>query len=441
LLRNYIHLLTRDQSSVTEKELKSARVKIKEELNEYTDIPIKIAVIGQSGSGKSAFINATRNIMDWTSEDAAKVGVVKTTNEITAYPHLRYAARSIIDWTSKDAAKVGVVKTTKEITAFPHPIKTITAYPHPRYTNLVYYDLPGVNTPRFPRKLYLNFINLYEYDFFVLVSSDEFTDDDGWLAKELEDRRKPFYFVRTKIDSDIRNNLMMKKSQSETLNDIRNDCKQDLLQILSTRIYPTSRIPGIPIFLVNNENPMAFDFPEFQSKMTQDAPKEKRKALISSIASFSPIMIGLKRKNMKGRIRRLSILRAITFLPVQSHEHAPFIEQTLDDFKTQLGIDTKSTQAMKELCGVVLEELQTDSCVTSELLARCEEDVKTFMAKRTFANIIELFPLLGTSVGCIAEVFVWHKFFNELLNLCVQEAGLLHKAVADALSDRENHPL
>jgi len=191
-----------------------------------------IAVIGHSGSGKSAFINAIRNIMDWTSEDAAKVGIVEPTTKITKYPH-------------------------------------------PRYTNLVYCDLPGVNTPNFPRELYLDKINIETYDFFVLVSSTRFTDDDRWLAKELEHRRKPFYFVRTKIDVDVRINYQLtQKSKDETLNEIRNECQRNLLQQKST-------CPKV--FLISSCNPMDFDFPELQNQMIHDAPTEKRKALIATI--------------------------------------------------------------------------------------------------------------------------------------------------------------
>ena len=330
-----------------------------------------------------------------------------------------------MDWTSKDAAKVGVVETTIKI----------TAYPHPRYPNLVYYDLPGVNTPKFPQATYLDAINVEMYDFFVLTSSNRFSEIDGWLAKELANRKKPFYFVQTKVDEDVRNNHdMMKKSKDETLNEIRHDCQQNL-QKSTLGVQQT-----LKVFLVSSRNPMDFDFPEFQSKMIHDAPEGKRKALISTIASFSPIMINIKRKNLEGQIIRLTAQRALTFLPVKSREHKPFIQKTLENFKTQLGIDPKSTQAMKELCRVVLEEIQTDSCETSKLLARCEEDVKAFMTKSTIANILKYIPVVGTAVGCVADAFVWQSFFNKLLNLCVKEAELLHKAVAEALSDRENIP-
>ena len=135
-LGNFYHLITRDKDKLSIEELEAARTEINEELNSWKCIQLKIAVIGESGSGKSSFINAVRNVLDETSDTAANVGVKETT-------------------------------------------KTINAYPHPQHSNLVYYDLPGVNTTTFPQSTYLDQIKVHDYDYFLLISAGRFSQNDG----------------------------------------------------------------------------------------------------------------------------------------------------------------------------------------------------------------------------------------------------------------------
>ena len=83
---------------------------------EWKNVTINIGVIGQSGVGKSSFINAIRGLK------------------------------------SKDpgGAPVGVNQTTT----------VARAYPHPNNEKLLLLDLPGVETPEFPRETYLNAIEV-----------------------------------------------------------------------------------------------------------------------------------------------------------------------------------------------------------------------------------------------------------------------------------------
>ena len=153
-------------------------------LGDINNISLNIAVTGESGVGKSTFVNAFRGI-DNTDERAAPTGVVETTMK-------------------------------------PEP------YPHPRHPNVTLWDLPGVGTTKFPADQYLKYIEFEKFDFFILVSADRFTENDAKLAKAIKTMGKNLYFVRSKIDNNLE---AAQKSQREydeekTLQEIRDNCIQ-----------------------------------------------------------------------------------------------------------------------------------------------------------------------------------------------------------------------
>ena len=151
-------------------------------LEDTNNIPLNIAVTGQSGVGKSTFINAFRGI-DNTDERAAPTGEVETTMKPEAYPH-------------------------------------------PTYPNVTLWDLPGIGTTRFPADQYMKHVEFEKFDFFILVSAIRFNENDAKLAKEIKKMGKKLYFVRSKIDNSLRVAPRSQKEYDEekTLQEIREYC-------------------------------------------------------------------------------------------------------------------------------------------------------------------------------------------------------------------------
>ncbi|XP_032364628.1 T-cell-specific guanine nucleotide triphosphate-binding protein 2-like, partial [Etheostoma spectabile] len=133
----------------------SAAAKIQTRLAEQDRVQLNIAIAGESGSGKSTFVNAFRCIPNGD----------KLRAETTKAP---------------------------------------TSYPHPNYPNVTLWDLPGIGTTRFPADEYLKKVGFERYDVFFILSADRFRENDVKLAEEIQKMGKKFYFVRSKIDYNIR---------------------------------------------------------------------------------------------------------------------------------------------------------------------------------------------------------------------------------------------
>ncbi|KAL3063450.1 hypothetical protein OYC64_003089 [Pagothenia borchgrevinki] len=140
----------------------AAAAKIKAYLEEQDNIPLNIAITGESGSGKSTFVNAFRGLDKKDKSDAA--------------------------------APTGCVETTMEV----------KSYPHPNFPNVTLWDLPGIGTINFPAAKYLKHVSFERFDFFIIISAVRFRENDVKLALEIQKMKKKFYFVRSKIDDTMR---------------------------------------------------------------------------------------------------------------------------------------------------------------------------------------------------------------------------------------------
>lgn len=152
----------------------------------YNESRINIGVIGESGCGKSTLINAIRGL----------------------YANDKYAAR------------VDVKECTK------HP----TPYPFPNNSNIILWDLPGVNTPDYPLNTYLEKIDSDRYDCFILCSANRFHSTDLVLASKINRRRRQFCFVHLKFDQDIegRQSKLNRELDNDEIESLMKEIKVDI---------------------------------------------------------------------------------------------------------------------------------------------------------------------------------------------------------------------
>ncbi|XP_059423038.1 interferon-gamma-inducible GTPase 10-like [Carassius carassius] len=230
--------------------------KLKSKLKELENVTLNIAITGMTGAGKSSFVNALRGL---SNDD-------------------------------KDAAPTGTTETTMKP----------NMYLHPSMPNVKIWDLPGIGSPKFKAKKYLKDVNFHTYDFFLIVTSERFKENDIELARAIMKSKKLFYFIRTKIDNDIRAESHKRNfDERMLLENIREDCKVNLLRV------------GISqIFLVSSFNLEKYDFQKLINTLEDELPENRKFALIQSLPVYSPEALTKKKTYKKNWLNAFAARRS-----------------------------------------------------------------------------------------------------------------------------------
>ncbi|XP_076768724.1 interferon-inducible GTPase 1-like [Arvicanthis niloticus] len=273
---------------------------ISDALKNIDNAPINIAVTGESGGGKSSFINALIGIGP-EDEGAAEVGVIETTMKRTPYKHPK--------------------------------IKTLTVW-----------DLPGIGTQKFPPKAYLEEVKFKEYDFFVIVSATRFTKLELDLAQAIGIMKKNYYFVRTKVDVDLENE---KKSKPRTF-----DREKTLKQIRSYSVntFSDNNVAVPPIFLISNYDLPNYDFPVLTNTLLKDLNAQKRHNLMLSLPSITEAAIDRKHKATQQFIWleafKAGVLATFPMVGIFRDNDVEKLTETLNHYRKLFGVDDESLEIM-----------------------------------------------------------------------------------------------
>nr|XP_024655593.1 interferon-inducible GTPase 5-like [Maylandia zebra] len=343
------------------------------------NIRLNIAITGESGAGKSTFVNALRGMSDY-DEGAAPTGVTETISEVTPYLH-------------------------------------------PNYPNVTSWDLPGIGTTRFPADKYLELVGFEKFDFFIIISDTLFTENDVKLSQEIHRMKKKFYFVRSKIDNNIRAEGRKRDfSEEETLTKIRDDCIKGL---------QTQGIESPQVFLVSSFELHLYNFSLLHGTLDRDLPAHKRDALLRAMPNFNPEIISKKKQALKSRVKywaTLSAAGAAVPVPCLSIDvDLVMLVGVVTDYVFAFGLDVPSLMRLSDRTGVPYADLC--AVIFSPLAA----------VKITKKLLITVMAQLGAVAALIAaeEVFRWIPFIGILVS-----AGLsgtttyrILKLILDKLAD------
>jgi len=306
--------------------IEACRRLLEKKRDEWKNIPLNVAVIGNSGVGKSSFINAIRRL---TADDR-----------------------------DRGAAEVGVKATTADIKCYAHPNNPL----------LKFWDLPGVGTKEFPKETYLAKIVVDRYDFFLLITATRFTENDTWLGKEIRERKKKYFFVRTKTGLDISNN---KLAHPRTHNE---EAVKRVIRESTEEHLRDDGCDDVPVFLIDSYEPWKFQFGHAEQRLINEFPKLKTTALILSLDATSKEMIQLKVAELRKRIWVVAGLSgAVGAIPVLGVSLAFDIAVAVEEatfYYTQLGLDEVSLERYANLTRT--NHLQLRAIVYSGLGFTCK---------------------------------------------------------------------
>ncbi|KAI7798971.1 putative immunity-related GTPase family, partial [Triplophysa rosa] len=346
------------KEALSTQDMPTAITKIKNVLEQQDRVELNIGVTGESGSGKSSFVNAFRGIGD----------------------------------EEKGSAQTGPVETTMQT----------QVYLHPKYENVKVWDLPGIGTPNFKANEYLEQVQFERYDFFIIIASDRFRECHTQLAKEIMRMGKKFYFVRSKIDSNILAESRKKSfDQEKTLNTIREDCETGLKEI--------GGMDDPVVFLISSCDLSKYDFNLLHERMEKELPQHKRHVLILTLPNITLEINERKKEALKKDIFNVAFLSAcVAAVPVPGLSIAvdlSIISLQIRKYLNAFGLDKKSLKILCEQSGQTMETLENlitsvwyKGLLTGSLLSKLL-DSTLLVSEDAVERAFSIIPFIGSLVA------------------------------------------
>ncbi|KAF8963407.1 immunity-related GTPases-like protein, partial [Flammula alnicola] len=173
----------------------------------YVQGKFHIAVIGESGMGKSSLLNSLRGVSP-RNYGYASVGVNETT-------------------------------------------KFVQGYPDPQEPKTMWYDVPGANTPGISGWTYFIDHGLFIFDALIVTFSDRFTETVGTLIKNANGCGIPIFLVRTKADQ-ILHNLVVDSEGSLSETSARKILISSTREMVTTNLSKAN-LARIPVYITSKQ--------------------------------------------------------------------------------------------------------------------------------------------------------------------------------------------
>uniref|UniRef100_A0A8C6TLF1 IRG-type G domain-containing protein n=1 Tax=Neogobius melanostomus TaxID=47308 RepID=A0A8C6TLF1_9GOBI len=341
-------------------------------LDKMKNIPLNIAITGESGSGKSTLVNALRNIENDT-EGAAPTGAVETT-------------------------------------------MVATEYPYPEHPNIRIWDLPGIGTVKFTANKYIKKMEFKKYDFFMIVSSERFTENDAKLAKEIQKMKKKFYFVRSKIDNSI--SSQPRRDPDDILKSIRDNCTEELEKL---------GVESPKVFLVSGLKLHLYDFEDLRKTLMEDLPEHQRDVL----------QVALPNTSLE-KIIWLSLASAavggVPILGVSEGVDLGIIIGFTVHYSVSLGLTPKLLRKLSDLSGVSLDDLMAEIKsplagveITTDLMVKVLARSAALITSMVLEQAASFVPVIGTVVAMGISGVTTYKVLTYILNTLADDVQRVFK--------------
>jgi hypothetical protein len=163
-----------------------------------------------------------------------------------------------------------------------------------------------------PRETYLNEMRFERFDLILIISENRFTEDDLWLANTLRTKNKNFFFVRSKIDNDLRSAKRDYPKTFEEMNEmtkIRNSCIEHLTPIVGN-VETVYLISGV----LNDT--LKYECRKLMADLIENYPKLKRQALVLSLDILCKEVIKAKATILRNQWKVTAALDASLNFPL-----------------------------------------------------------------------------------------------------------------------------
>ncbi|XP_067889093.1 uncharacterized protein [Heterodontus francisci] len=366
-------------------------------LQSLDDVVVNIGITGEAGAGKSSLVNAMRGIPD-DQHGAAPTGVTETT-------------------------------------------MVPTRYTHPIFTNVHIWDLPGLGTPNFQLEKYREQVGFDRYDFFIIVASERFKENHTKLAEWINERGARFYFVRSKVDSDIEASKIRRAAQlnqGQVLEQIREE---------SLKYLEEQGVKSPQVFLVSILNFEEYDFRLLQKTLERELPKYRKQAFLRSIATTSSKIIEKEKNSLSTEIWKLALVSSVAaaapILGIGIMCDVKILLKYLPIYYKRFGLDEESLERMSLEIEKPLEDLKAQirspqpRDINIQLLYKLLSNTAGmgFMAGEYFIRGI---PVFGAVVSGGIAFTVTRKMLTSFVQNLAEDAERVLQWVIDSKIKQQN---
>ncbi|CAF0718904.1 unnamed protein product [Adineta ricciae] len=302
-------------------------------------------------------------------------------------------------------------------------------YPDVKNPKVVYYDFPGPGVPNFPIGEYSKTFKLNSYDFFIILVSNRFTENDCYLANELHECQKKFFCVRSRIDQNITNGSEDRGDEFNEqvyLDETKEICQENL-----------KSIPGEhPVYLISGrlKNYTKWDFPKLVQNLIENAPDLKREALIHTISANSHEAVEQKGALIRSRIFKVALASAgLAAVPVPGLSICCDVVLMIREIRLYLkdfGVDKEAIESLSKRLGINLEDLlevvygakmvfldADDTGIRRLLMGKLSETAIACASGEGARYLPLIGPFISSGISFTAVYNVLHYFLEEIIVL------------------------
>ena len=324
------------------------------------------------------------------------------------------------------AAPVDVTECTREP----------TAYDHPTNTNIKFWDLPGIGTPDYPDlETYCEKVQLEKYHTYLIFTATRFTKNDLELAKKVRSIDKKFFFIRTKIDENVRAERRKRSFDEEAmLMKIRRNCLESLGDLLTDEQ---------DIFLISNHEPENWEFARLTQAILDALTRYQRESMTLSLGKVitrsSNEIFQRKADVLRGRIWKVALLSgAAAAIPVPGLSFVVdcgIILKELSLYRNQLGLPEMGSTEFVQLHLATREKILSVYLTTAAQLSGV---LAPYAAEAVLEEFTRFIPFVGLIIASSMSFCATYRALSTLLTDVEDAAKLvLKEAVEKKAADLE----
>ena len=229
-------------------------------------------------------------------------------------------------------------------------------------------------------------MQLDKYHTFLILASHRFTEKHIILAREIKKQGKSFFFIRTKIDENVRAEIRKKSfSEATVLQKIRRNCKENLVDEAGNPISSED-----DIFLISNHDPDKWDF----SRLTEAIHILSLNALISLSKGILKRKVEVLKRRMIHVVGATALIAAIPVPGLSIVDDAALVFNEVRKYKAQLGIPEEGFERFGRLSSVTQKKFLDLNIKLANAIQLASE-----AAAEGFAGFARYIPFVGSVIA------------------------------------------